>query len=111
MITDYRISAKLEHYICMVDLFGSAGDLEGISGFFLFTLGSYCLSSYQRGGILATSTSLDTKTQAYIPNQHWYIQKLNDSKHLEKICSVFGGHLISINFPPRKWEGHYAYCS
>jgi hypothetical protein len=29
-------------------------------------------------------------------------------KHLEKICSVCGGHLISINFPPRNWEGYYA---
>jgi hypothetical protein len=32
-------------------------------------------------------------------------------KHLEKICSVFGGHLISINFPPRNWEAYYAYSS
>jgi hypothetical protein len=30
-------------------------------------------------------------------------------KHLEKICSVLGGHLISMNFPPRNWEGYYAY--
>ncbi len=36
MMADYRISAKLEHYICMVYLFGCAGDLEGISGFFSF---------------------------------------------------------------------------
>jgi len=48
MITDYRISLKLEHYICMVDLFDCAGDLEGISGF-LFTLGWYCLSLNTRG--------------------------------------------------------------
>jgi hypothetical protein len=47
-ITDYRISLKLEHYIYMVDLFGCAGDLEGISGF-LFTLGWYCLSLNTRG--------------------------------------------------------------
>jgi hypothetical protein len=32
-------------------------------------------------------------------------------KHLEKICSVFGGHLISINFLPKKSEGYYAYSS
>jgi hypothetical protein len=32
-------------------------------------------------------------------------------KHLEKNCSVFGGHLISINFPPRNWERYYAYSS
>jgi len=32
-------------------------------------------------------------------------------KALEKICSVFGGYLMSINFPPRKWEGYYAYYS
>jgi hypothetical protein len=30
---------------------------------------------------------------------------------LEKISSVFGGHLKSINFSPRKWEGYYAYSS
>jgi hypothetical protein len=30
-------------------------------------------------------------------------------KHLEKFCSVCGGHLISINLPPRNWEGYYAY--
>jgi hypothetical protein len=34
-----------------------------------------------------------------------------NGKHLEKRCSVFGGHLISINFPPRKWEEYYAYSS
>ncbi len=32
-------------------------------------------------------------------------------KDLEKICIVFGGHLIFINFPLRKWEGYYAYSS
>jgi hypothetical protein len=32
-------------------------------------------------------------------------------KDWEKICSVFGGHLIFINFPPRKWEGYYASSS
>jgi hypothetical protein len=32
-------------------------------------------------------------------------------KHSRKICSVCGGHLISINFPPRNWEGYYAYLS
>jgi len=30
-------------------------------------------------------------------------------KHLEKICSVCGGHLIPMNFPLRNWEGYYAY--
>jgi hypothetical protein len=29
-------------------------------------------------------------------------------KHSEKICSVCGGHLICINFPPRNWEEYYA---
>ncbi len=29
-------------------------------------------------------------------------------KHSEKFCSVFGGHLICINFLYRKWEGYYA---
>ncbi len=29
-------------------------------------------------------------------------------KHPEKICSVCGGHLISIYFPPTNWEGYYA---
>jgi hypothetical protein len=32
-------------------------------------------------------------------------------KHSEKICSVCGGHLISINLPPRNWEGYYTYSS
>jgi hypothetical protein len=32
-------------------------------------------------------------------------------KHPEKICSVFGRHLISINFLLRRWEGYYAYSS
>jgi len=32
-------------------------------------------------------------------------------KHLEKICSVCGGHLISMNFSPRNWEGYYIYSS
>jgi len=31
--------------------------------------------------------------------------------HLEKICSVCGGHNISITFPPRNQEGYYAYSS
>ncbi len=30
-------------------------------------------------------------------------------KHSEKICGVCGGHLISMNFPPRNWEEYYAY--
>jgi hypothetical protein len=29
----------------------------------------------------------------------------------EKMCSVFGGHLTSFNFPPQKWEGYYVYSS
>jgi hypothetical protein len=29
----------------------------------------------------------------------------------ENVCSVCGGHLISIIFPPRNWEGYYAYSS
>jgi hypothetical protein len=32
-------------------------------------------------------------------------------KHLEKICSVCGGHLISMNIPPKNWEGCYASSS
>jgi hypothetical protein len=32
-------------------------------------------------------------------------------KHLEKICSVCGGHLVSMNFHPRNREGYYAYSS
>jgi hypothetical protein len=34
---------------------------------------------------------------------------LNYVKHLEKICSVRGGHLTSMNFPLRNWEGYCAY--
>jgi hypothetical protein len=30
-------------------------------------------------------------------------------KHSKKICSVCGGHFISMNFPPRDWEGYSAY--
>jgi len=30
-------------------------------------------------------------------------------KHLNKICSVCEGHIISINFPPRYWEANYGY--
>jgi len=41
---------------------------------------------------------------------HWEFNFTN-GKHLEKRCSVFGGHLISINFSPRKWEEYYAYSS
>jgi len=32
-------------------------------------------------------------------------------KHLEKIGSVCGRHLIFMNFPPKNWEGYYAYSS
>jgi hypothetical protein len=32
-------------------------------------------------------------------------------KHLEKIGSECGRHLIFMNFPPRNWEGDYAYSS
>jgi hypothetical protein len=33
-------------------------------------------------------------------------------KQSEKICSVFGGHLlVSMNFPPIKGERYYAYSS
>jgi hypothetical protein len=34
----------------------------------------------------------------------------NHVNHLEKICSVCGGHLVSINLS-RNWEGYYAYSS
>jgi len=30
---------------------------------------------------------------------------------MKRICSLFGGHLKCINFPPGKWEGYYAYSS
>jgi hypothetical protein len=30
---------------------------------------------------------------------------------LEKNCSVCGGHLISMNLPPRNWKEYYAYSS
>jgi hypothetical protein len=29
-------------------------------------------------------------------------------KHSQKICRACGGHLISMNFTPRNWEGYYA---
>ncbi len=44
-----------------------------------------------------------------VEGSHTYNKAL--IKHWKKICSVFGGHLKSINFPPRKWEGYYAYSS
>jgi hypothetical protein len=30
-------------------------------------------------------------------------------KGLGEVCSVCGGHLISMNFSPRNWEGYYLY--
>ncbi len=42
------------------------------------------------------------------PHQSQNIQKV---KHSEKFCSVCGGQLIFMNFPPRNWEGYYAYSS
>ncbi len=29
----------------------------------------------------------------------------------KKICNICEGHLTSINFPPRNWEGYHAYLS
>jgi hypothetical protein len=29
-------------------------------------------------------------------------------KHLNKICTACEGHIISMNFPRRYWEGNYA---
>jgi hypothetical protein len=39
------------------------------------------------------------------------LKSSNKVKHSEKICSVFGGHLTSINFSPKKWEGYYPYVN
>jgi hypothetical protein len=39
------------------------------------------------------------------------IFSMGSSKHLEKICNVCEGHLISMNFSPTNWEGYYAYSS
>jgi hypothetical protein len=36
---------------------------------------------------------------------------MQNVKHLQNICSVCGEHLLSINFPPRNWDGYYAYSS
>jgi hypothetical protein len=33
----------------------------------------------------------------------------NQSSTWEKFVSVCGGHLISMNFPPRNLEGYYGY--
>jgi hypothetical protein len=35
----------------------------------------------------------------------------NKTLYEEKFCSVSRGHLISMNFPLRNWEGYYAYSS
>jgi hypothetical protein len=39
------------------------------------------------------------------------ISRLGDLKYSEKLCSVCGGHLISMTFPHRNWEGCSAYPS
>jgi hypothetical protein len=39
------------------------------------------------------------------------ISRLGDLKHSEKLCSVCGGHLISMTFLPRNWEGCSAFSA
>jgi len=43
-----------------------------------------------------------------LPRAAYYFSAI---KHLVKICNVCGGHFTSMNFPPRNWEGYYAYSS
>jgi hypothetical protein len=31
------------------------------------------------------------------------------TEHSEKFTNAFGGHIIAMNFPPRKGEGSYTY--
>jgi hypothetical protein len=49
-------------------------------------------------------------TSHQLPCLLTYLQG-NHVNHLEKICSVCGGHLISINLSPWNWEGYCAYSS
>jgi hypothetical protein len=58
------------------------------------------------------SSHLEARLLGIVHLKTFTSNKKNPSlKHLEKICSVFEGHIISINFPPRNWEGYYAYSS
>ncbi len=34
-----------------------------------------------------------------------------DINHSEFFCIVCGGHLVSMNFIPKNWEGYYSYSS
>jgi hypothetical protein len=42
-------------------------------------------------------------------NQSWVLFTHKKKVLLGEIFSVFGGHLISLNMPPRKEEGSYTY--
>jgi hypothetical protein len=53
-----------------------------------------------------------------VHNCRCFILKMPPEKNLRgfyiqhwKNFVVCGGHLISINLPPRNWEGYYAYSS
>jgi hypothetical protein len=50
-------------------------------------------------------------TRASWPKRGLYLLIVLYRKHLEKICSVCGGYLVSMNFHPRNWEGYYPYPS
>jgi len=51
------------------------------------------------------------KALGMVPWAFGFYQIQNHLKYSEKICNVCGGHLIFMNFPPRNWEGYYAYSS
>ncbi len=40
--------------------------------------------------------------------QHPHCYHDKNLKHSEKLCNVYGGQLISMNFPPGRGEGYYA---
>jgi hypothetical protein len=51
----------------------------------------------------------DSKVQQLSRRSHGAVfesnlKSSNKVKHSEKICSVFGGHLTTVNFCPKKWE-------
>ncbi len=45
VVTDYTISGKLEHYTCMVDFLGRAGQLEEAKNMVMAMLGS-CIDDF-----------------------------------------------------------------
>ncbi len=55
-------------------------------------------------------TNQPTNPTELFTQRTFNIHTHRDGTHIyEKIWCVCGEHFISINFPPRKWKGYYAY--